>query len=484
MRVAIYARVSTAAQAEEGYSLGAQVEDCTRYAKAKLQATEIREFVDDGYSGAFLERPALERLRQELEFNAYDAVVCYDADRLARGLTTQLLITEEIEKRCKLYFCNMDYQRTPEGQLFYQIKGAFSGYEREKIKQRSMRGKLAKLKQGKPIQNFRIFGYKYIDETYVADPAEAEIVRLIFSAYLSGEYGGLKGVTKMLNDKGIPSPQGSVWADSSVRNVLTREDYSGVHMANKIAWQKVSAHKITRTQKPQQEWLPIAMPQLVSPADFARAQEKLKKGKLYRICNEPYLVQGLAYCALCGRRMTTTKHGRYVYLRCGDQHFAEKREQACRARVINIKVLDDVFWRVLENVCRSKSSLSSYMKRSPEPVSLDTARLQKELKKISGEKRTLIDWWHSGIVSEADVKSKLKLLTMQEQSLNDQLKKTVPRVPRLTVDEIVRQVKSAPRSFQEKQQIIRRIIDRAVIVRLDKGKRPADVQLQIDLFFR
>lgn len=486
MRVAIYARVSTAAQAEEGYSLGAQVEDCTRYAKAKLHAEVIHEFVDDGYSGAFLERPALEKLRQELAFKAYDAVVCYDADRLARGLTTQLLITDEIEKNCKLYFCNMDYQRTPEGQLFYQIKGAFSGYEREKIKQRSMRGKLAKLKQGKPIQDYRIYGYRYVNENYVIEPSEAEIVKLIYSTYLSSEVGGTEGVANMLNSRGIPSPAGAVWHSTSVRNVLVREDYTGIHLANRIAWQKVSAHKIKRSEKPQQDWLPIEMPQIISREDYIQAQDKLKKGKMYRLANEPYFVQGLAYCGVCGKPMSTSKRGQYTYLRCNSAAYLKHGAKTCGARVINLNIINEAFWDLFSKLCRTEANLSAYMKKKRTAErSDDTTQMQAELKRITKEKQTLLDWWHSGIVSEIDVKAKLKRLTMQQNTLQEKIKSTAAsKESKLTVDKIVSLVRHAPSSFADRQSVVRTVVERVNITRVDKGKRPADVKLEMDIFFK
>jgi site-specific DNA recombinase len=109
MNVAIYARVSTDMQAEQGYSLGAQVEDCTAKAK-ELGATMIKEYVDDGYSGAYLERPALESMREALRSGLFQAVVCYDVDRLSRNLSHQLIITEDIEKNgATLHFVKSNY---------------------------------------------------------------------------------------------------------------------------------------------------------------------------------------------------------------------------------------------------------------------------------------------------------------------------------------------------------------------------------------
>ena len=182
MNAAVYARVSTAAQAEKGYSLETQIEACRQKALS-LGATSIKEYVDDGYSGAFLERPALDSLRDALSAKIHDTVIIYDTDRLARDTMLLLLLTEEIEKTAKLYYVNTEYSHTPEGQLFYEIKGSFAKYERIRIQDRFNRGRRGKLKSGKPIKEYKILGYDFIDGQYVINEAEAEIVRLIYNLY-------------------------------------------------------------------------------------------------------------------------------------------------------------------------------------------------------------------------------------------------------------------------------------------------------------
>ena len=166
MNVAIYARVSTTQQAEHGYSLETQIEACKKKA-VELGATSIKEYVDDGYSGAYLERPALDSLRDALSAKLHDCVIIYDTDRLARDTMLLLLITEEIEKTATLVYVNSEYSKTPEGQLFYEIRGSFAKYERIKLQDRFNRGRRGKLKSGKPLKEYKIYGYDFIDGKYV-----------------------------------------------------------------------------------------------------------------------------------------------------------------------------------------------------------------------------------------------------------------------------------------------------------------------------
>ena len=117
MNVAIYARVSTAKQAKEGYSLETQVEACKKKA-IEMGATSIKEYVDDGYSGAYLERPHLDEMRDAVSAKLHDVVIIYDIDRLSRDTMHLLLLTEEIEKNAKLIYVNSEYNKTPEGRSF------------------------------------------------------------------------------------------------------------------------------------------------------------------------------------------------------------------------------------------------------------------------------------------------------------------------------------------------------------------------------
>lgn len=129
----IYVRVSTSEQAEQGYSIQTQIKACKDKAY-ELGAIDIFEYADEGFSGAKLDRPAMTKLRDDIRKDKLDIIICYDPDRLARNLAHQLLITDEIEKYCRegLIFVSVSFENSPEGRLFYSMRGAFSAYEREK----------------------------------------------------------------------------------------------------------------------------------------------------------------------------------------------------------------------------------------------------------------------------------------------------------------------------------------------------------------
>ncbi|WP_240511845.1 recombinase family protein [Paludifilum halophilum] len=112
--VGIYARVSTEEQAKKGFSLKNQIAACRK----KVRTTEVMEYIDEGISGEFLDRPALSTLRGDVKKGLLTKVVCLDPDRLSRKLMNQLIITDEFDRRgVELIFVNGEYAKTPEGGL-------------------------------------------------------------------------------------------------------------------------------------------------------------------------------------------------------------------------------------------------------------------------------------------------------------------------------------------------------------------------------
>jgi len=106
-------------------------------------------FIDDGYSGAELDRPALNRLRQAAKEGRIDIVLCYDPDRISRKLYHQMILAEEFEKQgIKLEFFTQDMGTSPEDRMFFNMRGLVAEYEREKIRERTMRGNREKARQG------------------------------------------------------------------------------------------------------------------------------------------------------------------------------------------------------------------------------------------------------------------------------------------------------------------------------------------------
>ena len=194
MRVAIYARVSTMQQFEHNYSIDAQLADCRRKAH-ELKATVIDEYIDAGLSGTSLSRPEMQRLLKNIESGRkiYDALIVYKLDRLARNNGDLIYILNIIMRKhnIKLIFPDTgQYSNNAQDFLFLQFMGAFAEFDNEQRRERSLRGKIEKRKQGQ-IGFISKFGYNYsYDKNNLEiNGPEAKIVQKIFDLFVNDGLG-------------------------------------------------------------------------------------------------------------------------------------------------------------------------------------------------------------------------------------------------------------------------------------------------------
>ncbi len=235
MRVAIYVRVSTQRQAQT-QTIEQQL-DRLRVSIEEHGWTLLDHhiFRDDGYSGASLRRPGLDRLREAVAAGEVDRVILTAPDRLARNYVHQVLLLEELGRTgCLVEFLDRPMSADPHDQLLLQIRGAVAEYERSIIAERMRRGRQAKLRAGLLLPWTRApYGYR-LDAERPRDPtgvrvavAEAAVVSEIFAHYLE-EGMGLLGVAKALGRAGIATPNGHArWNTATLRGMLTNPCYTG-----------------------------------------------------------------------------------------------------------------------------------------------------------------------------------------------------------------------------------------------------------------
>jgi site-specific DNA recombinase len=236
VRVGLYARVSSERQQESG-TIGSQLEALRAAAKADGHEV-IEEFVDNGYSGTRLDRPALDRLRDAAEAGVLDGVLCLDVDRLARAYAYQVLILEELER----FGVTVRFLQgpapgdDPQATLLIQMQGVIAEYERAKIAERYRRGKLYRARAGE-IPFWKVsYGHRRVASAD-GEPArieifepEAQVVREIFHLYV--ERGlSVRQIAFWLRERGIPSPTGKpIWGPSTIDRLLRNEDLHRHHV--------------------------------------------------------------------------------------------------------------------------------------------------------------------------------------------------------------------------------------------------------------
>ncbi len=508
-KAAIYARVSTAEQAEKGYSLDTQLEECRRRAN-ELGVKTVEEFVDDGYSGEFIERPALDRLRGRLASKEYSHIIVYDPDRLARNLAHQLIVTEEMEKAgAELVFVSVVFEQSAEGKLFYSIRGAISDYEKEKIKERSLRGKRGKAAKGKIIADAKPFGYTFDRKVsnYTVNDEEAEVVRQMYS-WLVQEKVGTATICKRLNERGIPSPRlKKPWIVSAVYRLLTNPLYKGTHVAMRYKYKKVGQNKRIRELRPEAEWIEVPVPAIVDSATWEAAQRQLKENKSLakRNLKHEQLLNGLVYCGKCGRKMTIAYAGKssdpksyYVCVSQRSNTYIYSGQPRCDARRIPTETLDKAVFGHLCELSANPKQIRQYLLSRPSAAAgnqnLTTAleRLADNENRLVKQREMVLRWYRQQMLGEDDAERQLTDIRVRLHDIEQSKKKIQEEMaaasPFLSPSELVAALKSRfaadDLTYEEKRAAIRAVLEKAVVERHDdtkaRGSRP---EIGIDLKF-
>jgi site-specific DNA recombinase len=500
---AAYARVSTDRQAE-AKTIEQQVELLKSYAgDHQFDLEEARIFRDDGHSGARLDRPALDRLRDAVARGTVDVVLITSPDRLARRYAYQVWLLEEFERAgCPVIFLERPPTGDPQDALVIQIRGAVAEYERTVIADRMRRGRLTALRAGKILPwSTPPFGYR-LDPTHPRDPAgvrldasEAALVHQIFRWYVDDGLT-LYQVALRLTQQQIPTPRGhSLWNASSIRKILTNPSYHGMAYGNQK--QMVAAHRhfplIGRDPKgeggescqlrPQHEWIGIPVPAIVSSELFGQAQERLRRNQQWarRRTQGGYLLRRLVSCRRCGLAHRVTNKGRYVYYHCAGQDtlIARGRPEACHSRCIPTARLDTVVWEDLCQLLAAPGVLDEALRRAQQGWLCDDERVarQRDVGRRQAEARRqiqrLVDAYVVGALTLEELSSRrtklegrltdlereereLAATVIQEQRLQDLAQKVEEF--RTT---IARGLANA--SFEERRTLVELLIDRVVV---------------------
>jgi site-specific DNA recombinase len=345
-------------------------------------------FMDNGLSGSRLDRPALDRLRDQARMGEFDAVVMLAPDRLARSYPHQWLLLEEFKKHgCAVMFLTNPLGDSPHGQLLAQMQGMIAEYERRQIADRTRRGRLHKARKAECMPwAYRIYGYRYIPKhaglppRVARHPEQADVVQEMFQ-WLIHEQLTTRPIVKRLNARRIPTRTGQnqVWHAASVRSILTNSIDTGhgydhktkTGVPRKETRRKFSARKdnSAREQRPHAEWVPITAPAIVSVQTFAKAQEQLQRNRAqarraYQPTSQRYRLRTLVRCGHCQLHMQATqqrsvcKRYTYLYSQCaGKDPVTAGRVQRCPARLVRADRLDALVWTLVRELLQQPQAI-------------------------------------------------------------------------------------------------------------------------------
>ena len=509
-RVALYARVSSDRQVEDG-TIESQLASLHAYVNEEgyeLDADLV--FTDDGFSGATLARPGLDALRDQAMMGMINYILVLTPDRFARNHAHQLVLIEEFKRLgVEILFINRPIAQTPEDQLLLQMQGVIAEFEREKIIERSRRGKLHKAKQGcVSVLSGAPYGYVYMaagdrhEARYEIHPREADVVRRVFQLYVN-EGLSIGAIAKALTADHIPTRRGAPqWERSVVWGMLRNPAYTGqaayrktqsvsrkrpTKLANDHGFYPKHVHSSSR-QRPREDWLIISVPRIISPRLFERAARQLELNKKHAPRNTKryqYLLSGLLRCQSCGysiygKPASNSKYKRLYYRCMGQDGYRWPQGRVCAGHPIRVEALDELVWEQTQQLIQYPEVVfEEYSRRihSKRKGELDlTSIMMKKKKEIHSqelEKKRLIDLYQTGTISLEEITPRLDRIRSrikkveQEYNLLEEEKHREQKQLQLIEQFSTFQDKFSSRlddlTFDEKQQVVRLLVEEVMV---------------------
>ena len=512
MRVAIYARVSTDAQEARG-TIGSQLA-LLRERVAKEGHELVAEYTDDGFSGARLDRPALDALRDAAEAGHIEGVWCLSADRLARMYAYQVIVLDELSRHgvTVRFHDTPPIEDDPQARLLTQVQGVIAEYERAKIAERYRRGKLWRARSGEAIAWKVPYGYHRIRRVGER-PAhleifehEASVVRRIFDDYVRKDIS-MRQIARGLNRDGIRSPAGrAVWGVSTIGRILRNEAYIGRIYYNRTETvpQRRHAGKTRQVPRPRDHWIAIAVPAILDEALFEAAQRISRDNARWNPRRaEPghWLLRGLVKCGHCGvgvschkmRGRNGTFH-RYYYCHNHDPLRAGGEHRRCPERNIRADELDTfVFEQVCSTLLRPDVLLAGEhavsARREPvadELLQAQLAKLQRKIDAAAAERRRLADLYQSALIDRDDLLRRSKELQDRTRSVEHQCGALTAQRKELAQQNALRERIAGFSAmvgatidhldFEQRQKLLRLVVEQVLV----RGWR-VDIKLRIPL---
>ena len=441
---AIYARVSSDAQAQE-QTIESQVADLRRRVvedNASLQDKNC--FLDDGVSGSTLNRPALERLRDAAYVGQFQRLYVHSPDRLARKYAYQVLLVDELQKLgVEIVFLNRAIGVSPEEDLLLQMQGMFAEYERAKIMERSRRGKRHAATRGLVnVLSAAPYGYRYVTRhegdgqaAYEIDDEQANVVRQVFN-WIGRDRLSIGEVARRLGNAGIKSAKGkSYWDRTSVWGMLKNPAYKGSAAYGKtrigprrpkLRTQRGHSKTPRRTgstyDTASSEQLSIAVPAIISTELFDVVQTQLTENRQRgreSSRGAKYLLQGLLECGCSGYafygKPTSRKSAKgkvpYAYYRCiGTDAYRFGGKRVCECCQVRTDKLEEAVWADACELLRHPKVLrKEYERRLAAPIDSDSlASLKKQVAASKKSVERLIDAYSDGLLDRTEFDPRLK----------------------------------------------------------------------------
>lgn len=470
-RVGAYVRVSTLEQAQKGYSVGEQKDKLKKYCEIKDWLL-AKTYVDPGFSGSNLERPAMQQMIMDCEDHKLDTILVYKLDRISRSQKDTLHLLEDVFEKNNVSFVSLNENfdtSTAFGRASIGILSVFAQLEREQIKERMAMGKTGRAKKGLYQGGGVIpFGYDYENGQLIINQAEADVVKAIFTMYKSGMGPAL--VANTLNEQGFVGKT-TRWSHKSVAQIIRNQTYIG-----KINWK---GEVYDGQHEP-----------IIDDKTFNDVQTIIdRRNEISQKWNaRPFqarnLLTGIVYCSECGARYRITKTwhshtSRYVrkyecYSR-GHHHGTPNmvRMNNCPNEVYLASTLETYVMKQIKKLAFHPNRLPNLRNRKNSENQVE--QINRDLKDISNQMTRLMDLYQKGKMEYDLISDRIDELNNRKASLGKTLKKVKKNNTQdLTVQNIFDLLAEAPEiidsgDFNAKRRLILSLIEK-IIIKGDKVK--------------
>lgn len=420
-KVAIYVRVSTTNQAEEGYSIDGQLDSLTKYCEA-MGWSVYQKYIDAGFSGGKLERPDILKLIKDAKRGVFDTVLVYKLDRLSRNVQDTLYLVKEVFNKNEVHFVSLQENldtSSAMGNLFLTLLSAIAEFEREQIKERMQLGKIGRAKSGKSMMWAKVaYGYTYHVGTgeMTVNQSEAIAVREVFTSYLNG-----RSITKLRDDLNQKYPKTPAWSYRTIRQMLDNPVYCGYNKYKGVIY-------------------PGNHEAIISEDVYNQVQEEIKirqikayaQNKNPRPFQSKYMLSGIGQCGYCKAPLksllrNTKKDGtRTVRYECHQRRPKKIRgvttyndNKKCNSGIYS---KDDLEAYVLESISKLQTD-SDYLDElfDNEPEKLDREAINKEIETLSNKISKLNDLYINNLITLDELKKQSSTFNAKIEILKDEL---------------------------------------------------------------
>lgn len=412
LKTGIYLRVSTEEQAKEGFSIHAQKEKLTSY--ARINDWEIYDFyIDDGISGKNItDRPSVKRLIEDVKNGKVNNILIYKLDRLTRSVKDLINLIELFENN------NCSFNSVTEkldtsnavGRMFIKIIGIFAEFERENLAERVAFGYEQKTREGNYTNCNGVNGYDYIvgSGELVVNELEKDIVNRVFDLYLDGT--SMIKIAKIFNEENIPSKRGGAWSQSTIKSILTNPLYIGKIRYGVGKKNQNKAFKVDGSQE-----------NIIDEEKFYKVQQVIKKRRHFNNRKYPsekaYFTTALR-CSKCGAKfhpkMSKKENSDTYYI---TYYCNNKQLSKCDCCGISHKKVLNEFEKYISNITLEPQKEVIKTKNNTKKEE----RLIKELNKLENKRKSLQSFFISENITSRDYQDMIKIIEEKKQFINESL---------------------------------------------------------------